>query len=183
MELLAQLPRHRDSLSEGLQAAINVLDNDYKNLNPTSNHILEGVEAAVAFLDFKSGLLYIFSNGGCRHASWLSNIICVNGLMIGNTENRMTTLYSAQKSLSPFFLKKTTCQQMESLIDLLYQANFADLLPVTSLEITLTDTYACRCIVGRKTRNGVSKIAWVTAYNVEHARAVVNQLGLVGRSV
>ena len=65
-ELLSQLTRHKGDVSAALQAAVDILDSDFRNLNPASQHILQGLEMAVAFLDFKASLLHVWSNGSCR---------------------------------------------------------------------------------------------------------------------
>lgn len=73
-ELLSQLTKQKGDVSVALQAAVDVLDADYRSLNPASHHILQGLEMAVAFLDFKSSLLYIWSNGSCRYYSALESL-------------------------------------------------------------------------------------------------------------
>lgn len=66
-ETLAQITKQGGKVLTSLQAALDILNADYRNLNPASSHVIEGVEIAVAFLDFKTGLLHVFSNGSCRY--------------------------------------------------------------------------------------------------------------------
>ena len=68
MELQAQLGRKKGDAHAALQLAVDILNADYLSLNPTSRHILEGVELTVAYWDFQIGLLHVFSNGNCRYA-------------------------------------------------------------------------------------------------------------------
>ena len=68
MELQAQISKKKGNLPAALHAALDILNDDYLNLNPSSRHILEGVEMAVAYWDIKTGLLYVLSNGNCRYA-------------------------------------------------------------------------------------------------------------------
>ena len=65
-ELLAQLTKQKGDVPAALHVAVDVLNSDYQSLNPASHHILQGLEMAVAFLEFKSSLLYVWSNGNCR---------------------------------------------------------------------------------------------------------------------
>ena len=66
MELLDQLNKLKGDLHSALRIALDTLNKDFQNLHPANHHILEGVELAAAFLEFKTGKLYIASNGNCR---------------------------------------------------------------------------------------------------------------------
>lgn len=66
MELLDQMRKHKNDLASALQAAIQGLNKDFTNLHPFNHNLLEGVEMAVAYVDFATSKLHVASNGSCR---------------------------------------------------------------------------------------------------------------------
>lgn len=73
MELLAHMKKQCGNMQSALKGALDSLNRDFGNLNPANHHILERIELAVAFLDFKTSELFIASNGCCRWAQTLSH--------------------------------------------------------------------------------------------------------------